>query len=143
MDNQIKETFRMDDYVATGDRTAVAEPPVETAEPVRNIPVTTEPGPSVVNASIDSGADALFGSGEAAKLRAQWQEIQVAFVDEPRKSVQQADELVETVTKRLTDMFSDQRTRLEQEWGKGEISTEDLRNAFRRYRTLFDRLLSI
>jgi hypothetical protein len=147
MDNQIKETFRMTDYVAAGDRTALAEPPAETKEPIRNIPVTTtEPvgnTSSVGNPSMDSGADALFGSGEAAKLRAQWQEIQVAFVDEPRKSVQQADELVENVTKRLTDMFSEQRTRLEREWDKGEISTEDLRNAFRRYRTLFDRLLSI
>lgn len=136
MDNQITETFRANDYVASGDRTALAEPPVETTEPVSN-------GSSVSSAPMGSAADALFGCGEAARLRTQWQEIQVAFVDEPRKSVQQADELVETVAKRLTDIFSDQRTRLEQEWDKGEISTEDLRTAFRRYRALFDRLLSI
>jgi len=142
MENQIKETFRSNEYVA-GDRTALAEPPMETPEPVRNIPVTTEPLSSGPLGNAPTGADALFGSGEAAKLRQQWQEIQVAFVDEPRKSVQQADELVENVAKRLTDIFSGQRVRLEQEWDKGEISTEDLRTAFRRYRTLFDRLLSI
>jgi hypothetical protein len=147
MDNKIKETFRTTDYVASGDRTALAEPLAETTEPIRNIPVTTpEPvsnAPSAINTPMDSGPDALFGSGEAGNLRTQWQEIQIAFVDEPRKSVHQADELVETVTKRLTEMFSQQRTRLEEEWDKGEISTEDLRKAFRRYRALFDRLLSI
>ena len=144
MENQIKETFRTSDYVVTGDRTAVAEPPLEMGEP-GNIPVTTEPASTAVNVNVsaDTGADALFGSGEAAKLRTQWQEIQVNFVDEPRKSVQQADELVETLAKRLTEMFAGQRTRLEREWDKGEISTEELRNAFRRYRALFDRLLSI
>ncbi len=86
---------------------------------------------------------ALFQEGEAQSLRTRWQEIQTDFVDEPRKSVQQADELVVTVTQRLTEMFREQRDRLEHEWDKGDVSTEDLRTAFRRYRTLFDRLLTM
>lgn len=76
-------------------------------------------------------------------MRSRWNRIQVEFVDEPRRSVEQADQLVGTVTQRLEEIFKDQRDKLEHEWDKGEMSTEDLRMAFRRYRSLFDRLLSI
>ena len=130
MGNRIEDAFRTNDPIATG---TVAEPP----------PVQQSPMESETNLPVESGAAALFGSDEAARLRTRWQDIQIRFVDVPRKSVQQADELVETVAKRLTEMFADQRNRLEREWDKGQISTEELRNAFRRYRTLFDRLLSI
>jgi hypothetical protein len=37
---------------------------------------------------------ALFTSNEASELRARWDSIQVGFVDEPRKAVQQPDALV-------------------------------------------------
>lgn len=145
MENRIDETFRTNDYVATGDRTAVAEPPVPRSESGVNVPIETGNNMPVETGAIgaDTGAAALFGSTEAGKMRARWQEIQVGFVDEPRKSVQQADELVQNLAKRLSEIFADQRNRLEHEWDKGESSTEELRNAFRRYRTLFDRLLSV
>jgi hypothetical protein len=46
--------------------------------------------------------------------------------------------------KRLSDVFSDERASLERQWGKGDqISTEDLRVALRRYRSFFERLLSL
>jgi hypothetical protein len=139
MENRIEETFRADEYIATGDRAAIIDrPPMET--PAGS---PANPTNSAIDMPVESGAAALFGASEAAKLRARWHDIQVAFVDEPRESVQQADELVESVARRLTEMFADHRIRLEHEWGKGENSTEELRNAFRRYRTLFDRLLSI
>ena len=120
MDTQIQDSIRTSDYVSTGER-AAAE----------------------TNRGSDVSTTALFEPGEAAELRSRWEKIQVEFVDEPRKSVEQADELVATVAERLTEMFAGQKDRLEREWGKGEISTEELRTAFRRYRALFDRLLSI
>jgi len=77
-------------------------------------------------------------------LRSRWEKIQVGFVDEPRKAVEEADELVDTVVQRLTEIFSNERSRMEHDWDKGEtISTEDLRVALRRYRSFFDRLLSV
>jgi len=86
----------------------------------------------------------LFGSDEAMNLRSRWEKIQVGFVDEPRKAVEQADELVATVVQRLTEIFGTERSRLDHEWDKGEtISTEELRVALRRYRSFFDRLLSV
>jgi len=87
---------------------------------------------------------ALFNPGETTDLRTRWQQIQVGFVDEPRASVQQADELVATTIKRLAEIFAEERSRLEGDWSRGdEVSTEDLRQALRRYRSFFDRLLTI
>ena len=45
---------------------------------------------------------------------------------------------------RLAQSFSEQRSELEKQWdASDEISTEELRLALRRYRSFFERLLSI
>ncbi len=97
--------------------------------------------------SANEGMDAhapLFPTGETDDFRNRWREIQGTFVDEPREAVQKANDLVDAVTKRLTDVFSQERANLEREWGSGkDVSTEDLRQALRRYRSFFDRLLSV
>lgn len=77
-------------------------------------------------------------------LRPRWADIQASFVDEPRRAVEQADELVADAIRRLSEAFADARADLERDWDRGdEVSTEDLRLAFRRYRTFFDRLLEV
>ena len=44
---------------------------------------------------------------------------------------------------RLAASFSNERERLEAQWDRGDdVSTEELRVAFTRYRSFFDRLLS-
>ena len=64
--------------------------------------------------------------------------------DELRAAVEQADALVDTMMKRLTDVFTTERTTLEGQWGRGDnVSTEDLRIALKRYRSFFERLLSV
>lgn len=89
-------------------------------------------------------ATPLFPGGELEGLRTRWTEIQTAFVDEPRTAVQQADNLVASAMKRLAEVFSDERSKLEQQWDRGDqVSTEDLRVALQRYRTFFERLLSV
>lgn len=86
----------------------------------------------------------LFSSEEAEQLRTRWESVQAGFVDEPRRAVEEADGLVRTVMERLSDGFTDQRERLEQEWGaRDQVSTEDLRVALRHYRSFFDRLLKV
>jgi hypothetical protein len=87
---------------------------------------------------------ALFAANEANELRARWDSIQVGFVDEPRKAVQEADALVSATIKRLSEVFAGERQKLEQQWGHSEnVSTEDFRVALRRYRSFFARLLAI
>ena len=86
----------------------------------------------------------LFSADAAADLRDRWTDVQAGFVDEPRSAVERADTLVAEVMKRLAESFATEREALERQWSKGDdASTEDLRIALRRYRSFFDRLLSI
>jgi hypothetical protein len=89
-------------------------------------------------------AEPLFPTDEADHLRQSWSDIQAGFVDEPRRSVEAADGLVAAAIKRVAESFADERAQLEAQWDRGDdVSTEDLRVALRRYRSFFDRILSI
>ena len=86
----------------------------------------------------------LLSTQEAEDLKGQWYAIQGSFVDEPRKAVEQADNLVAVAMKRLAEMFADERSQLEGQWDRqGSVSTEELRVAMQRYRSFFNRLLSV
>ena len=88
--------------------------------------------------------ESLFATVDAENFRLRWREIQGDFVDEPRQAVEKADQLVARIIEELTNGFSRERTKLEQEWSQGkDVSTEDLRQALRRYRSFFDRLLTV
>src|SRR4051794_6112300 len=94
-------------------------------------------------AELTDDAPELLPSDENDEFQRRWEAIQTGFVDEPRKTVEQADELVAHVMKRLAEGFAAERERLEGQWGRGEdVSTEDLRIALQRYRGFFQRLLS-
>jgi hypothetical protein len=87
--------------------------------------------------------NALFAADELHQFRSNWDQVQTSFVDEPRAAVQQADALVSNVVNRIVEQFASEREQLEKQWARGEdANTEDLRQAFKRYRTFFDRLLS-
>ena len=86
----------------------------------------------------------LLATDELQTLRSRWDSIQTGFVDEPRRAVEQADSLVAEVMQHLAQLFADERNKLESQWSRGDdVSTEDLRIALQRYRSFFDRLLSI
>jgi glutathione S-transferase len=86
----------------------------------------------------------LLHEEEARGLRSRWEAIQTGFVDEPRAAVEQADVLVAELMKRLAEVFAEERSTLESQWGRGDsVSTEDLRVALTRYRSFFHRLLSV
>ena len=86
----------------------------------------------------------LFPDNELQDMQTNWDKIQTSFVDEPRRAVGDADQLVASTMQRLAKAFADERRRLEQQWDRGDnVSTEDLRVAFQRYRSFFRRLLSM
>ncbi len=92
----------------------------------------------------DNQATPLFPANELQDLRRKWDQIQAGFVDEPRKAVGEADNLVASTMKRLAEVFAQERSNLEGQWDRGDnISTEDLRLALQRYRSFFHRLLAI
>ena len=87
---------------------------------------------------------ALFPDKESHDFRSRWDDIQIHFVDDPKKAVEQADNLVAETMKRLAEIFSDERKNMETQWSRGEnVSTEDLRQSLQRYRSFFNRLLLI
>lgn len=91
----------------------------------------------------EPSAGQLFPDVELHNFRARWDQVQTSFVDEPRQAVQQADSLVANVFKRIAEQFSTERAQLEKQWDSGDnVSTEDLRQALKRYRSFFDRLLT-
>ena len=114
------------DLAQAGDRTLVTPPP---AAPRNGSSEPNEP---------------LFAANDTQDFRSRWEKIQIGFVDEPRKAMEQADELVASTIKRLAEVFASERHKLEAEWDKNDnVSPEDLRVALRRYRSFFDRLLSV
>jgi hypothetical protein len=100
--------------------------------------------PTHLNRINGEALNPLLSTNEGDHFRSRWQNIQTSFVDEPRRAVEQADELVAEIMQRLAQSFSDQRSRLASEWEHSEkVSTEELRGALRSYRSFFNRLLSV
>jgi hypothetical protein len=138
----------------TTDQSAERTARTETESDALVTPLPAEPRSSNVTSGVATGTAAarapeeekaaLFAPNESSQLRARWDSIQVGFVDEPRRAVEEADALVSQTMRRLAEIFADERQKLEQQWGRNEnISTEDFRVALRRYRSFFARLLAI
>ena len=131
--------------VDTGTHPLVTPPPTDPrAASVASTPGSTSGPAAAVARAPEEERAALFAASEASELRARWDSIQVGFVDEPRKAVQEADALVSATIKRLSEVFANERQNLERQWDRNEnVSTEDFRVALRRYRSFFSRLLAI
>jgi len=127
-----------DDRRADNGRTQVENRP---SVPASDVKKPAEGG------SVADGKDStapLFARQEAEEMRSRWSTVQTGFVDEPRRAVEQADNLVAQTVQRLAAIFADERNQLEQTGSRGDdVSTEDLRLALQRYRSFFDRLLSV
>jgi len=128
------------DPVETGDR--IREPAAEPGSAATQPEQQRQATPGLQPAS-DAGAGPLLASGDAEGFRARWTDVQNGFVDSPRKAVEEADSLVAALMQHLARTFADERGRLEHQWDRGDdVSTDDLRTAFQRYRSFFERLLS-
>jgi hypothetical protein len=137
-----------EEELTTADLAQSKRPAVATEmrpRPVPAEPVEAEhPETSPVNSQAVGDTTPLIPNSELDDLRGKWNTVQTAFVDEPRRAVEQADGLVAAAMKRLAEVFAEERGRLEKQWDRGDnVSTEDLRVALQRYRSFFHRLLSI
>jgi hypothetical protein len=134
------------DVIGGEDLTAQGEKKLHTD----NIAGTAKPDPEEFtevkhgNGDDTTKLEPLFADGIDRDFRNRWRDIQTGFVDEPRSAVEHADQLVAQLMQRLAQSFSEQRSTLEKQWEASEKgSTEELRVAFTRYRSFFERLLSI
>lgn len=133
-----RRPLRTSDLAAAGSpRTARDEAPEESDD--------RRPSPAPgQNAPESERLEPLFPHDAADRYRTRWAEVQSGFVDDPRRAVAEGDELVAEVMKSLAESFAHERGRLEEELTRtGEASTETLRVGLRRYRSFFDRLLSL
>jgi hypothetical protein len=107
-------------------------------EPISTAELAGKPGAN------NEAAGPLLPPEFVHDLRKRWDGIQTGFVDEPRAAVRQADELVASAIKRLVETFAEARNNLEGQWARGdEINTEDLRVALKKYRSFFQKLMSV
>lgn len=129
--------------LTTADLAAAAERPVAEREERERRAAGPDAKKSTVSAQ-EEALVALFPAGVAKDFRARWDAVQSGFVDDPKQAVRQGDELVAQVMKSLADTFAKERAELEGRLDKpDEASTENLRVALRRYRSFFQRLLSL
>ena len=128
--NQVEEHLSTADFVAGGKGVREEDP---------------RPIPSGGQAAAREEAPGPLLPGDLVQdLRNRWDHVQTGFVDEPRAAVQQTDELVAQAMKHIAESFANERNRLEQQWDRGDdVNTEDLRQALRKYRAFFQRLLSV
>jgi hypothetical protein len=87
---------------------------------------------------VGSASNGLVSNGESFRVR--WSSVQVGFVDDPRRAVEEAEQLVTDVIADLVEGFRRRRLELE---GDGSGSTDEMRSAFQGYRDFFDRLLNV
>jgi hypothetical protein len=107
-------------------------------------PVLVVDTSGVIQTTSQKSLAPLFTQDAATDFRSRWDAVQRSFVDDPQEAVRAGDELVAQVIKSLAESFSNQRSALEGELNQTKISsTENSRLALRRYRSFFERLLSI
>jgi hypothetical protein len=151
MSGQPREKLSTADMVSASQQAAdqpsgePAPPPEERPdESPTNVRKLERPGRPPADAAVGERPGALLAGDEVGELRHRWETIQTGFVDEPRRAVQEADSLVAQTMTRLAEVFSRERSTLEQQWSSGQdVSTEDLRVSMKRYRSFFDRLLAV
>ncbi|MGY1941707.1 hypothetical protein [Nocardia gipuzkoensis] len=83
----------------------------------------------------------LIPESDLDRLRTQWREVQVTFVDNPRAAVARADELLGGTIDQLVATYQERKRELDARLGDTS-DTEGLRQALRGYRGFFDQLLS-
>jgi hypothetical protein len=128
-------------------------------------PLTWQPEPSAdqAEASRSNGSqpelliqddEDLSGPSEAEQLEAarrrhieelqhRWLVTQAQLLDDPRDAVREAGLLIGDAMQFVTSTFSEHRDRIEREWKHNEnLSTDELRMIMRRYRNLFQYVLS-
>jgi hypothetical protein len=108
-------------------------------------PDTTSTAETAADRQADNGTrqgTTLIPPERAESYNSRWNELKSEFVDEPRRAVRGANELVGEVLDELEELFRGQRADLEHGLDSEQTTTEDLRQALGRYRSFFDRLLS-
>jgi hypothetical protein len=135
--SEVDDTATVDD-TGSGRVTPDRGAPTEAAQD----DATDRRAEAVADEGSENRRERLVPADRAQDYGSRWDALKGDFVDEPRRAVRQADELVGELLDEMQQLFARQRRDLEQGLDHDRASTEDLRLALRRYRSFFDRLLS-
>jgi hypothetical protein len=127
----------------SAEEVSVEEVPAEEG-PAEDVPLSEAPLAEVppVAAMTTSEAGAVLLTREAEqRFLEHWKEIQIAFVEDPQRSVEDADTLVGEIAAAWQRAVHERRKDLAADWERGEPDTEELRTALLRYRTFIGVLL--
>jgi len=83
----------------------------------------------------------LIAPDEIDSFLARWSDLQVGFVNDPGAAVRAAESLVSEIVQALTSAATQRMDGIAPNRGSGEPTTEDLRHAIRRYRSLIGVLI--
>ncbi|MPZ25874.1 MAG: hypothetical protein GEV12_05335 [Micromonosporaceae bacterium] len=141
--------------------TGLAEPPVDLAEPVVGFTTPAAPAeptavtePAAVTApsanpapgrpgDVAESTIALWAQDAADRLRDQWRDLQVQFIDDPEAAVAGAKGLVTEAVHELADALLEAQDSLDPYRDDGRVDTETMRVAMRRYREFLERVLAL
>jgi len=84
---------------------------------------------------------AIWIQDSAQDLRDRWREAQLRFVDDPQKAAGETRDLVDEAVEALTAALASHREQLNSWQANGD--TEQYRMVVQRYRTFFERLLTL
>lgn len=85
----------------------------------------------------------ILSTDQLASLRRRWGAVQAGFVDDPRRAVEVADDIVAEAVGALQAAIDDRRREVAEPWREdADASTDALLVAFQSYRSVFERVLS-
>ena len=114
------------------------------AAPVATVSDTVEVEESAGTPAADRPDDGpILSTDQLASLRRRWGAVQAGFVDDPRRAVEVADDIVAEAVGALQAAIDDRRREVAEPWREdADASTDALLVAFQSYRSVFERVLS-
>lgn len=113
--------------------------PVEPAEVVEPVGTVTET--SMTATSEPAASEPLLSDTVDQDFRTRWSAIQIGFVEDPPKSVRDADGLMDEIAAALLESMRERRADLAADWQNGSPGTEELRLALQRYHAFISVIL--
>ena len=99
--------------------------------------------PAAGRGAAGSDGEPYLSPVQVADLQRRWGAVQAGFVDDPRRAVEGADDIVAEVVGALQAAIDDRRRELAEPWrDHADASTDALLVAFQSYRSVFERVLS-
>jgi len=161
-DNADSDEFEQSDEFAEADESDDSDEPVDVAEfadsdtetdtgqpsdivaveepdyPSDLTPTTPTSTPS---ATQPDAPEPLLTQAVTEDFRGRWSEVQIGFVEDPQKSVAEADALLAELTRAYQQAVEERRSRISAVRQDGSADTEDLRSALLGYREILTTIL--